>query len=285
MSEKKTTEIEEKSEESAGPVAKSQEAVNSDSPEDTNQQAKGLLKKEREFVIPGDKLVETMDYLPGRNCFRQGDGIFSKNIGLFSVSGRVVSVIPLSGIYIAKSGDMVIGEVTEIQNNGWIVNVNSLTDAFLPLSGTREYIDSKADLSRYFAIGDVLYAKINHASQNSIHLSMDDSRARKLHSGRIIKVSSSKVPRLIGKQGSMILLIKGRTGCRISVGQNGFVWLEGEKEDVAIRAIDLVQKESYIGGLTDKVSEFFNNELGAAKPSEQTVPNEVDIENPAEEIV
>jgi exosome complex component RRP4 len=226
-------------------------------------EAKGLLKKEREFVIPGDKIVETMDYLPGRNCFRRGDSVFAKKIGLVSISGRVVSVIPMSGVYVPRPGDMVMGGVKEVQSNAWVVDIESVNEAYLPISGVREFIDTtRTDLSRYYAVGDLLYAKINTASQGSIHLSMDDSRARKFRSGRIIRVNPAKVPRLIGKQGSMISLIKGRTGCRISVGQNGIVWLEGEKEDVAIDAIRLVDKESYTEGLTDRISEMLDKALG-----------------------
>ncbi len=89
------------------------------------KEVKGLLKSDRDFVIPGDKLVETMDYLPGKNCFREGDSIFAKKIGLISVNGRVVSVIPLNEVYVAKPGDMVLGEVVDIQSNGWVVNINA----------------------------------------------------------------------------------------------------------------------------------------------------------------
>ena len=181
---------------------------------------KGLLKKDRDFVIPGDKLVETMDYLPGRNCFRKGDSIYAKKIGLVSVNGRVVSVIPLNEVYVAKPGDMVMGEVAEIQSNGWVVKINATVEAYMPLSGVREFIDTtKTELSRYYATGDVIYAKVSMANHSTVHLSMDDSRARKFRSGRVISFNPAKVPRLIGKQGSMISLIKGKTGCRISVGR------------------------------------------------------------------
>jgi len=223
------------------------------------KQVKGLLKKERDFVIPGDKLIETMDYLPGKNCFRQGDSVYAKKIGLVSVNGRVVSVIPLNEVYIAKTGDMVIGEVKEVQSNGWVVDIKSTIEGYMPLSGVREFIDTtKTDLSKYYATGDVIYAKISVANHSTVHLSMDDSRARKFRSGRIIDFNPAKVPRLIGKQGSMISLIKGKTGCRISVGQNGLVWLEGDNEDLAIKAINLVENESYIEGLTDRISEILD---------------------------
>ena len=58
---------------------------------------KEMLKNERDFVVPGDEIVKSMDYLPGKYTFREGDSIFAKRLGVVSMSGRVVSVIPLSG--------------------------------------------------------------------------------------------------------------------------------------------------------------------------------------------
>ncbi|RLI98640.1 MAG: RNA-binding protein [Candidatus Aenigmatarchaeota archaeon] len=234
-----------------------------------NAQAKGLLKKEREFVIPGDKIVDTMDYLPGRNCFRKGDSVFATKIGLVGVNGRVVSVIPLNESYIPKAGDMVIGEVVDIQNNGWVVDIKSADTAYLPLSGIREFIDvSKTDLSNYYDIGDAIYAKISLATDNSTQLTMDDSRARKFKDGRILTINPAKVPRIIGKKGSMISIIKSQTGCRISVGQNGLIWIEGGDEELAIKAIGMVEKNSYLEGLTEKVSELLGYKPGE-QPAEQ----------------
>jgi exosome complex component RRP4 len=221
-----------------------------------------LKKQSREFVLPGEEIVNSIDYLPGKNCFREGNSILSKRIGLVNVKGRVISVIPLSGVYVPRGGDMVIGKVEDIQSSGWIVNINSISDAYLPLSGVREFIDTtKTDLSRFYAVGDVIYGKINYANSHTIHLSMQDPRARKFRSGRILSMSPSKVPRLIGKEGSMINMIKDAAACRINVGQNGLVWFEGEKEDRVVDAIKLIEREASLDGLTDKISSM----LKAAK--------------------
>ncbi len=218
-----------------------------------------MIKNDREFVLPGDEIINSMDYLPGRSCFRDGNSIYSKRLGLVSVRGRVISVISLSGVYVPRGGDMVIGKVEDIHSAGWVVNIESVGEAFLPLSGVREFIDTtKTDLSKFYAVGDVIYAKINSANPHSIHLSMQDPRARKFRSGRIVNMSPAKVPRLIGKEGSMINVIKDKSGCRINVGQNGLVWFEGEKEDLVVDAINLVEKDAARDGLTNKVSLMLN---------------------------
>jgi exosome complex component RRP4 len=220
-----------------------------------------MIKKEREFVIPGDEIVKSMDYLPGKNCFREGDSIYAKRIGVVSLQNRVVSIIPLNMVYMPKSGDMVIAHVVDIQSNGWILNVNAPYSAFLPLSGVREFIDTnKTSLSSVYNVGDTLYAKINTAVQDTVHISMQDLKARKFKGGRIIAVNPAKVPRLIGKKGSMVSVIKEKTGCRINIGQNGFVWFEGGNEDLVIKAINTIEKEAYTEGLTEKITKLLGGE-------------------------
>lgn len=217
-------------------------------------------RKEREVVLPGDRIVESMDYLPGRNCFREGDSIFSKRVGVVYYKGRVIEVIPLSGEYIPEVGDMVIGTVKEVHHSGWNVNINSPYEAFLSLAGVRGFIDSaKTDLSKIYGIGDVIYAEVSEVTpMKDVRISMKDPKTRKFENGRIVRVSTVKVPRVIGKQGSMINMIKEKTGCMISVGQNGMIWLQGEKENLAAKAIMYIHENSQITGLTDHISKLLS---------------------------
>lgn len=228
-----------------------------------------LMKKEREFVVPGDEIVKSMDYLPGRNCFRSGDSILAKKVGLVSVSARVISVIPLNSIYIPKIGDMVIAEVADIQSNGWVLEINSCYEGFLPLSGVKGYIDTtKTDLARIYNIGDMLYASVNFLKSDSVHVSMQDPMCKKFRGGRIITINPAKIPRVIGKKGSMVNMIKDATGAKIHIGQNGFVWIEGGNEGLVIKAVELIERESHKNGLTDKVSQLLEKETGKKIPKE-----------------
>ncbi|UCC91957.1 MAG: KH domain-containing protein [Candidatus Aenigmatarchaeota archaeon] len=214
--------------------------------------------KGREVVLPGDKIVESMDYLPGRNCFREGNSIYSKRVGVVYYKGRVIEVIPLSGEYIPEVGDMIIGTVKEIQHSGWNVSINSPYEAYLSLAGVRGFIDAaKTDLSKIYGIGDMIYAEVSEVTpMKDIRISMKSPKARKFENGRIVSISTVKVPRVIGKQGSMINMIKEKTGCRISVGQNGMIWIQGEKENLAAKAIMEIQENSQITGLTDHISKL-----------------------------
>jgi len=216
-----------------------------------------ILVKERELVIPGETLATGLDFLPSLGSFRVDNEIKSKILGLTRIKDRFVGVIPLAGVYIPKRGDGVIGFVEDMQTTIWIVDINSPYDAILPLGeAVGEYVDlSKTDISVYFDIGDIIYAKVLNVSKSKqISLTMNDYRTRKLIGGRILKVTPSKVPRIIGKEGSMIELIKNKTKCQIIVGQNCIIWLKGEKEGLASKAILTIEKESHITGLTDKIS-------------------------------
>jgi exosome complex component RRP4 len=56
----------------------------------------------------------------------------------------------------------------------------------------------------------------------------------------------------------MISMIKKHTGCRMFVGQNGRIWINGELDGMldAIQAIKMIEKESQVHGLTDAVESF-----------------------------
>ena len=218
-----------------------------------------MLVKERQLVIPGEVLAVGLDYLPGSGCYRVGNDIKAKLMGLVKVKERLVSVIPLAGVYIPKPGDGIIGTIEDMQSTFWILDINSPYDALLSLSeAVDEYVDIyKTDISVYYDIGDVVYAKVLTVSKSkNVTLTMNDYRAKKLIGGRLLTITPSKVPRLIGKEGSMIELIKNKTKCQIIVGQNGVVWLRGGVESLAAKAILMIERESHIAGLTDRISEL-----------------------------
>lgn len=225
----------------------------------------GLLIEEKQVVIPGQQLAEGMDHLPAQGTYREGEKIFANQLGIANLSGRLLKIIPLSGRYIPKEGDFVIGKVSNVNFSSWSVDIGYAYEAQLSLKeATSEFIERGDDLTQYYNFGDVVMTKIvNVTKSKAIDLTMKGPGLRKLTNGRIITITSAKVPRVIGKQGSMITLIKDLTGCRISVGQNGLIWLSGEQinnEALAIKAIELIDKEAHIEGLTDRVKEFLDAE-------------------------
>lgn len=225
-----------------------------------------LLIKEREIVIPGDTLADGMDFLPGENSYREGEKVYSKVLGLVGLSGRVIKITPLTGPYIPVTGDKIIGQVIDIMMSGWRVDTGTAYSAVLNVKdATSRFIKKEEDLSKLIAIGDYVIAMIVQVtSQNLIDLSMREPGMRKVQGGRIIRINCMKVPRVIGKQGSMISLVKQKTGSEITVGQNGFIWIKGtpEGELLAERAVKLIEERAHQEGLTDRVQKFLDEGVG-----------------------
>ncbi|MBD3312528.1 RNA-binding protein [archaeon] len=220
----------------------------------------GILLEERSVVIPGETLAKGMDYLPGHGTHRVKEEVRSSLIGLLDVKGSVLKIIPLKGVYIPKEGDKVIGQVTEISHNSWNIEINApLTGNMYIAEASKSYIESDADLSRYYDVGDYVYAEvISVGRDNFSKLRMKNRMFKKLEPGLIIKVSPVKVPRLIGKRGSMVKTLKEKTNCSLIVGQNGLIWVKGKKREdelLAAKAIKYVERNAHLSGLTEAVKQ------------------------------
>ncbi len=220
-----------------------------------------LLVKEKSIVVPGEAIAEGMDYLPTNGTFRDGDKIIASQIGIFNLENRLIKLVPLVGIYNPRRNDTVIGIVKNITFNGWLIDFDYANLGMISLKdGVSEFVERGGDLTQYYSYGDVVVAKIlNITKSKSVDLGMKGPGLMKLKGGRLVDVNTVKVPRIIGKQGSMISMIKDATGCRIVIGQNGKCWISGsdpEKENLAVEAIMKIDKEAHVEGLTDRMEKF-----------------------------
>ncbi len=214
-----------------------------------------LLLKDKEVVAPGEIIANGLDYLPSTGTYRSGDDIRASKLGLLRVEGKVLKTIPLAGVYIPRKHDVIIGRIIDILMSGWRVDINGPYSAVLGImEASFDFIPKGADLTKYFNLEDYAVMKITRVTtQKLIDVSAKGQGLHKLRGGRIIKVSPHKVPRIIGTKGSMISMIKKATGCKIIVGQNGLVWIDGapDKEHIAVDAIKRVEELAHTNGLTD----------------------------------
>lgn len=215
--------------------------------------------KSREIVLPGEELEGRKGRKLGSGVYTEGEKVFSKVLGMPRIDENEISVTALSGTYTPKVGDKVVGVIDATEISGWSVDINSPYMAFLPISeAVDEFVDrDRTDLSRYFDIGDIIFCRISKVTKNMVvQVSMDDYLAKKLINGTIIKVTPTKISRIIGKAGSMINLIKDKTGCDLTSGQNGVVWIRGEEKSKAIEAVLTIEKDSHTIGLTEKIEKM-----------------------------
>lgn len=240
-----------------------------------------LLVEERSVVVPGEQIAEGLDFLPGYGAYRKDQHVLAGRLGLLTVDGRALKIIPLSGRYMPRRNDVIIGKVIDVTMMGWRMEINCAYSAMLSMKdATSDFIARGADLTQFFNLGDCVVAKIvNVTSQKLVDLSTKGPGLRKLYGGRIITVNCNKVPRIIGKQGSMVSLIKNATGCKIIVGQNGFIWLQGDprNEVIAIETMRKIESESHVSGLTERITEYLEKTCGKiAAPVFQEAEQEQD---------
>ncbi len=232
----------------------------------------------RKVVIPGEVVFSGSDYLPGDNTEKRGEDIVALKYGLAEEMNKLVKVIPLSGPYNPRRNNVVIGKVDMITHNGWVIDIGSADNGFLPLTEVPRFV-TKGALDEVMKIGDMVVAKIWSMNGRGIDLSIKSRGLGKIDQGIIFKVNPNKVPRIIGKEGSMIKLIRDNTGCNMTVGQNGYVWVKGDKIEDEIfskRAIEFVVENSFVSGLTEKVENWFKEQ--DVKPKKVNVQEEVNRE-------
>ena len=240
-----------------------------------------IYVNEKDLVVPGELLAED-DYYSGRGTFEDDGKICSKLLGLVSLRNKKISVIPLKSKYLPKKGDVVIGKIDDVRFSMWGVDINSPYSGILPASEV--FGREKKELSRVFDIGDVLFLRIVDVDEvKKVKLGLKGRGMGKFKGGVIVDIAPTKVPRLIGKKGSMINMIKDKTGCKIVVGQNGLVWVKGNEdmEQIVKNIIKLIEREAHTSGLTDRIK----NKLCLLIDGELPPEAEEEAEEAEEEIV
>jgi exosome complex component RRP4 len=211
----------------------------------------------RKYVIPGDFITEG-NYRPLANVIKRGNKFYATRIGLAEFGPEGVRVIPLTGPYIPKVDDLVIGKIVDYSAFVWEVDINSCFMAYLPAKNVygRNFTPGQESLVKKFDVGDLIVAVVTafDRTRDPI-LSVSGPGLGKITKGEVVKIAPTKVPRLIGRKGSMIRTIEAGTGCKLTIGQNGVIVVVGRPEGVikAVRAIKLVEEEAHLADLTKKV--------------------------------
>ncbi|MDG6902191.1 MAG: RNA-binding protein [Nitrososphaerota archaeon] len=215
---------------------------------------------ERKQVIPGDVIARgNLRY--GDFVEKRGEEYIALRVGLAEVGQEGIKLNPLTGPYLPRTDDEVIGKVVDVNGFGWVVDINSCFTGFLPASFVfgREFSPATHDLSSKFGVGDLIGCRIESSERSrDPQLSIRGEGYGRVDSGEIIKIAPTKVPRLIGKRGAMINLISEKTGCDIRVGQNGVVVVNGTPEGVvkATTAIKMVDEEAHSADLMPRVDAY-----------------------------
>ena len=223
-----------------------------------------LFYERKQLVTPGDFIAEG-DYLAGENTYREDDKIYASRVGLVDYEASKVNVVALKAFYVPSVGDTVIGKVVEVTSGGWMVDINAPYLAALRASDVmdRPFKPTTNDLPSIFDVGDLVIAKIV-AYDRTLDplLTVREPGLGKIMRGQLVEITPTKIPRVIGRKGSMVSMIKKETACQITIGQNGLILISGktpEDEGLAVMALRKIEEESHTSGLTDRVTQMLRN--------------------------
>lgn len=216
------------------------------------------------YVIPGD-VVTTGPFRPEQNVILEGKKIVSTAVGISEIFDDAVRVIPLTGKYIPKINDLVIGKVTSHNSLSWELSINSCYVGFLLAQDVfgRNFSAHTDDLTSKLKSGDLVAVRIANFDRTRDPLvTISDRDLGKIDAGELVEISPSKIPRLIGKRGSMIQAIEAATGAVIIIGQNGWVVVACDDSEGLLKAknaIQMVNEKAHIANLTDQVKNMLES--------------------------
>ncbi|MEK6970894.1 MAG: hypothetical protein AABW68_04375 [archaeon] len=214
----------------------------------------------KEIVVPGE-LLSTENKQLGSHTFAVGESIFADCLGIRNESDDRLSVVPLRGKYVPLADDVIIGVVKNEKFAGYDVEINSFYASFV----------NKQDLRTPLKVGSIISAKIVKVNELN---EADIGMVRPLTDGDIVSVTAVKVPRVIGKNASMLNAIRNGTGSSVMVGRNGLVWVSGGNTRLAMDAIQRIEEFSHVENLTHDIQSFLAAKSGQGMPDTQGPGNE-----------
>ena len=220
-----------------------------------------MTEDKRDIVIPSQFLGETSKIKAGRGTYIEKGKIYAEKLGILSKNSDYINIVPLKGRYDPIKGDFIIGIVKEAMSSSWLVDINAPYPALLHVNEVPWDVDF-GETEKYLNHGDSIMAKVLEVNiEKKLQISLKDRNLYKIKGGYITYIEPVKVPRLIGKKGSMISLLKKYSNCRIFIGKNGRIWIDGKDENIAkiIHAINIIENESISFGLTDKIKNLLKN--------------------------
>ncbi len=195
------------------------------------------------IYLPGDKVDVDQSKIDRIAIQKRDNSMYATVVG--TIDDR--TYVPLEIAYRAKIGDNIVGFVVMKRSVGYFID-----------SGTAyTMIVLNRELQGELRMGNIISARISRVEDDQTVIL---NNVRRLKAGKIVEVPSSKVPRIIGKDASMIKLIKEKTNCDLFVGANGYVYITDRDKNAnvskAIAAIRMIVRMSHLHSLTDIVEKF-----------------------------
>jgi exosome complex component RRP4 len=109
--------------------------------------------------------------------------------------------------------------------------------------------------------------------------------------GMLLDLSPAKIPRVIGRSGSMINMIKDKLRIEAVVAQNGRIWVRAPDTptlNLAIKAFKMIEAQAHTSKLTERIGAMLDQEIADMKekaPKITEIPEPLVEEENAEDAI
>jgi exosome complex component RRP4 len=196
--------------------------------------AAGKLKINARLVSPGEIICEAEGFLRGHGTFLDGNNILASIAGVVETVNKFVMVRALKSRYQGEVGDVVVGRVVGLTHKRWQIESNAKQDAFLLLSaidlpGEVRRRRTEADsfnMRSLFVERDLISAEVqSNFVDGGMQLHIR-TKYGKLGDGVLVRVSPSLIRR------STTHFHELDCGCNMIIGNNGFIWIYPQSEEM-----------------------------------------------------
>lgn len=132
---------------------------------------------EERIVVPGEKLCVIEEFLAGSGTRQSPNGIVYATVAgkvVYDMKRRVVNVKSIKELDKISVGDLVLGEVKELQNKIAVVRLIGRNEKSLKYPHTAILLADPrtGNLDNYIGVGDLIIGKVSHVYLDIIHITI-----------------------------------------------------------------------------------------------------------------
>ena len=189
-------------------------------------------------VVPGEVIAEdSTKFLRGHGTFIDGQRRLVASVaGIVERVNKLISVRPPKARYSGEVGDVVVGQIVEVLQKRWLVDIGGYQSSVLLLTSVnlpsgqqrRRTSEDQLQMRDLFSEGDIISAEVQsffHDGAASIHAR--NLKYGKLLNGQLVVVKPALIPRL--KQHFVEL---PELGLEVILGKNGHIWISATYESL-----------------------------------------------------
>ena len=184
------------------------------------------------LVIPGDKICTDSGGQLGHGVMKLDGSIIATKLGYIVEKGGEISVTPLHTAYFPRPGDLVLGYIEGMRANIWFIDLGAPFNAILPMSLAPMKVEFGATRDA-MNVGTTILCRVQEIDEShSSVVTMKGMGLRKVNSGFVDTVPPHLVSLLSSGNDAILSQLKDASNCRIILGANGRVWVDGEPEGI-----------------------------------------------------